>query len=127
MASSSYLILLKLSTWFGCLSRPSEFRSISDNLILILFLSSVFGRTPRDIREWTQPPEFQYAIYYSNVVSRCVITDKKRQFDVVNSAVHGCCWISFRTSGTSCRRRSSHRFLDEFLGVQVSTHVRLCL
>jgi hypothetical protein len=25
--------------------------------------SSVFGRTPRDIREWTQPPEFEYAIY----------------------------------------------------------------
>ena len=26
-------------------------------------LFSVFGRTPRDIREWTQPPDFEYAIY----------------------------------------------------------------
>lgn len=27
------------------------------------FCHSLFGRTPRDIREWTQPPEFQYAIH----------------------------------------------------------------
>ena len=33
------------------------------------YWDSVFGRTPRDIREWTQPPDFQYAIYYSNIVS----------------------------------------------------------
>jgi calcium permeable stress-gated cation channel len=26
-------------------------------------LCSFLGRTPREIREWTQPPEFQYAIY----------------------------------------------------------------
>ena len=25
--------------------------------------TSVLGRTPRDYREFTQPPEFQYAIY----------------------------------------------------------------
>ena len=24
---------------------------------------SILGRTPRDYREYTQPPEFQYAIY----------------------------------------------------------------
>ncbi|KAK0460943.1 DUF221-domain-containing protein [Desarmillaria tabescens] len=29
---------------------------------------SVFGRTPRDIREWTQPPEFEYALYYANLL-----------------------------------------------------------
>ncbi|KIK61133.1 hypothetical protein GYMLUDRAFT_85115 [Collybiopsis luxurians FD-317 M1] len=28
----------------------------------------LFGRTPRDIREWTQPPEFPYAVYYSNLL-----------------------------------------------------------
>lgn len=28
----------------------------------------VFGRTPRDIREWTKPPDFEYAIYYCNLV-----------------------------------------------------------
>ncbi|KAG6857190.1 hypothetical protein H0H87_008255 [Tephrocybe sp. NHM501043] len=38
------------------------------NLIWISFKTRAFGRTPRDIREWTQPPEFQYAIYYSNVL-----------------------------------------------------------
>ncbi len=24
---------------------------------------SALGRTPRDIREWTQPPDFQYSVY----------------------------------------------------------------
>ncbi|KAG1903283.1 uncharacterized protein F5891DRAFT_1211537 [Suillus fuscotomentosus] len=35
------------------------------NLLWTSFKTRVFGRTPRDIREWTQPPEFEYAIYYS--------------------------------------------------------------
>ncbi|KAF9228428.1 DUF221-domain-containing protein [Gyrodon lividus] len=38
------------------------------NLVWTSFKTRVFGRTPRDIREWTQPPEFQYAIYYSNTL-----------------------------------------------------------
>ncbi|KAJ7668651.1 hypothetical protein DFH06DRAFT_942076, partial [Mycena polygramma] len=38
------------------------------NLLWLSFKTRVFGRTPRDIREWTQPPEFQYAIYYSNIL-----------------------------------------------------------
>ncbi|KAJ4483501.1 hypothetical protein J3R30DRAFT_3402189 [Lentinula aciculospora] len=38
------------------------------NLVWISIKTRLFGRTPRDIREWTQPPEFQYAIYYSNTV-----------------------------------------------------------
>ncbi|RDB25480.1 hypothetical protein Hypma_007600 [Hypsizygus marmoreus] len=38
------------------------------NLIWISIKTRVFGRTPRDIREWTQPPDFQYAIYYSNIL-----------------------------------------------------------
>ncbi|KAF8891786.1 hypothetical protein BD779DRAFT_1670745 [Infundibulicybe gibba] len=38
------------------------------NLVWISFKTHVFGRTPRDIREWTQPPDFQYAIYYSNLL-----------------------------------------------------------
>ncbi|KAF8526059.1 DUF221-domain-containing protein [Hysterangium stoloniferum] len=28
----------------------------------------LFGRTPRDIREWTQPPDFEYAVYYVNML-----------------------------------------------------------
>ncbi|KAJ7099573.1 hypothetical protein B0H15DRAFT_937019 [Mycena belliarum] len=38
------------------------------NLLWLSFKTRVFGRTPRDIREWTQPPEFQYAVYYSNIL-----------------------------------------------------------
>ncbi|CAK5282398.1 unnamed protein product [Mycena citricolor] len=38
------------------------------NVIWIYIKTHLFGRTPRDIREWTQPPEFQYAIYYSNLL-----------------------------------------------------------
>jgi hypothetical protein len=33
------------------------------NLVIIWLKTRLFGRTPRDIREWTQPPEFEYAIY----------------------------------------------------------------
>ena len=36
--------------------------NVEPNLISTFFCS-LFGRTPRDIREWTQPPEFQYAVY----------------------------------------------------------------
>ncbi|CAL1711427.1 unnamed protein product [Somion occarium] len=38
------------------------------NLVWIFIKTHLFGRTPRDIREWTQPPEFQYAVYYSNIL-----------------------------------------------------------
>ncbi|KAL0570955.1 hypothetical protein V5O48_011012 [Marasmius crinis-equi] len=38
------------------------------NLVWIFIKTRLFGRTPRDIREWTQPPEFQYAIYYTNIL-----------------------------------------------------------
>ncbi|KAJ6593515.1 hypothetical protein B0H19DRAFT_916940 [Mycena capillaripes] len=34
------------------------------NLAWISFKTRVLGRTPRDIREWTQPPRFEYSIYY---------------------------------------------------------------
>ncbi|KAK7676754.1 hypothetical protein QCA50_020277 [Cerrena zonata] len=38
------------------------------NLVWIFIKKHLFGRTPRDIREWTQPPEFQYSVYYSNTL-----------------------------------------------------------
>ena len=38
------------------------------NLVLITIKKNLFGRTPREIREWTQPPEFEYAVYYSNIL-----------------------------------------------------------
>uniref|UniRef100_A0A8H7Y363 DUF221-domain-containing protein n=1 Tax=Psilocybe cubensis TaxID=181762 RepID=A0A8H7Y363_PSICU len=37
------------------------------NLVWLSFKTHVFGRTPRDIREWTQPPEFQYALFMGAV------------------------------------------------------------
>ncbi|GJE91360.1 hypothetical protein PsYK624_075090 [Phanerochaete sordida] len=38
------------------------------NLVWISFKKHFLGRTPREIREWTQPPDFQYAIYFSNIL-----------------------------------------------------------
>ncbi|KZT53055.1 DUF221-domain-containing protein [Calocera cornea HHB12733] len=38
------------------------------NLVWIFIRTHVFGRTPRDIRDWTKPPSFDYAIYFSNVL-----------------------------------------------------------
>ncbi|KAI0691098.1 hypothetical protein BC835DRAFT_1279760 [Cytidiella melzeri] len=38
------------------------------NLLFIMFKKHFLGRTPREIRDWTQPPEFQYAIYFSNIL-----------------------------------------------------------
>ncbi|KIP11341.1 hypothetical protein PHLGIDRAFT_99971 [Phlebiopsis gigantea 11061_1 CR5-6] len=38
------------------------------NLLWISFKKHFLGRTPREIREWTQPPEFQYAVYFSNML-----------------------------------------------------------
>jgi calcium permeable stress-gated cation channel len=38
----------------------SDFLVICSRSVAII---SVLGRTPRDYREFTQPPEFEYAIY----------------------------------------------------------------
>ena len=35
-------------------------------LLLVWFQKVFFGRTPRDVREYTKPPVFDYWIYYSN-------------------------------------------------------------
>ncbi|KAI5117067.1 hypothetical protein M0805_008813 [Coniferiporia weirii] len=43
------------------------------HLLIIWFKTWLFGRTPRDIREWTQPPDFEYAIYYSNILFMCAV------------------------------------------------------
>jgi calcium permeable stress-gated cation channel len=32
-------------------------------ILLIKMCFSLFGRTPRDIREWTQPQSFEYSVY----------------------------------------------------------------
>ncbi|KAF8161274.1 hypothetical protein B0H34DRAFT_840346 [Crassisporium funariophilum] len=38
------------------------------NLLWVSFKSRMHRRTPRDIREWTKPPAFEYAIQYSNLL-----------------------------------------------------------
>ncbi|EKM53375.1 uncharacterized protein PHACADRAFT_259710 [Phanerochaete carnosa HHB-10118-sp] len=38
------------------------------NLVLISFKKYFLGRTPREIRDWTQPADFPYAIYFSNLL-----------------------------------------------------------
>lgn len=38
------------------------------SLVLVFLKTHLFGRTPRDIREWTKPPEFDFAVYYSNIL-----------------------------------------------------------
>ncbi|KAI0313029.1 hypothetical protein OF83DRAFT_1176076, partial [Amylostereum chailletii] len=38
------------------------------NLAWIFIKTRLFGRTPRDHREYTQPQDFEYAIYYSNIM-----------------------------------------------------------
>ncbi|GAA6058859.1 hypothetical protein JCM10212_002803 [Sporobolomyces blumeae] len=36
------------------------------SLLLVWFRTRMFGRTPREIREWTKPPVFDFPVYYSN-------------------------------------------------------------
>ncbi|GAA5992952.1 hypothetical protein JCM5350_003057 [Sporobolomyces pararoseus] len=36
------------------------------SLLLVWFRTRMFGRTPREIREWTKPPIFDFPVYYSN-------------------------------------------------------------
>ncbi|EIW54410.1 DUF221-domain-containing protein [Trametes versicolor FP-101664 SS1] len=43
------------------------------NLFVIFIKTHLFGRTPREIREWTQPPDFQYAIYFANLLFMGVV------------------------------------------------------
>ncbi|KAG8852941.1 hypothetical protein FRB96_008460 [Tulasnella sp. 330] len=38
------------------------------NVVWLWIKTRLFGRTPRDIREWTQPPAFHFAIYFSNML-----------------------------------------------------------
>lgn len=37
-------------------------------LLWVWFQTKLFGRTPRDVREYTKPPSFDYAVYYSNLL-----------------------------------------------------------
>ncbi|KAI5480148.1 hypothetical protein MNV49_001808 [Pseudohyphozyma bogoriensis] len=43
------------------------------SLIFIWFRTKLFGRTPREIREWTKPQEFDYAVFFSNHILMVVV------------------------------------------------------
>lgn len=38
------------------------------SLLLVFIRTKIWGRTPREIREWTKPPEFDYSVYSANVL-----------------------------------------------------------
>ncbi|CAH7672629.1 hypothetical protein PPACK8108_LOCUS7443 [Phakopsora pachyrhizi] len=38
------------------------------SLVWIIIRTKVWGRTPREIREWTKPPEFDYSVYTANML-----------------------------------------------------------
>ena len=42
-------------------------------LLIIWFRTKLFGRTPREIREATKPPEFDYAVYWANHLLMIVV------------------------------------------------------
>lgn len=50
------LMLISLKTQYVDVDFPM---ACSQSVVVI----SILGRTPRDYREYTQPPEFEYAIY----------------------------------------------------------------
>lgn len=56
-------------TWFPL----RGFTSVLDlvqimSLLLVFIRTKIWGRTPREIREWTKPPEFDYSVYSANVL-----------------------------------------------------------
>lgn len=38
------------------------------SLLLVFIRTKLFGRTPREIREWTKPPDFDYSVYSANML-----------------------------------------------------------
>ena len=44
-------------------SFKTQYVAITKQELCNTYIASVLGRTPRDIREWTQPPDFQYSVY----------------------------------------------------------------
>ncbi|KAG8921438.1 hypothetical protein FRC00_008647, partial [Tulasnella sp. 408] len=44
------------------------------NVVWMSIKTRLFGRTPRDIREWTQPPAFEFAVYFSNMLFMAAVS-----------------------------------------------------
>jgi calcium permeable stress-gated cation channel len=69
-------------TWFP-LRGFSAFFDLAQ-LVKLLWISvktRLFGRTPREIKEWTKPPEFDYPVYYSNSLFMLSVGLVSRNFE----------------------------------------------
>ncbi len=63
-----FLVIFDLAQIVNLLWISFKTQYVSFDVFFYVYLSSmdtisILGRTPRDHREFTQPPEFQYAIY----------------------------------------------------------------
>lgn len=59
--SNYWLTWLPLRMWMSTFDLAQGVK-----LVLVWIQKAFFGRTPRDVREYTSPPNFEYAIYYGN-------------------------------------------------------------
>ncbi|PWN37890.1 DUF221-domain-containing protein [Meira miltonrushii] len=59
--SNYWLTWLPLRMWMSTFDLAQGIK-----LVLVWIQKGLFGRTPRDVREYTKPPSFEYAIYYAN-------------------------------------------------------------
>lgn len=67
-------------TWMPMRMWQSTYDLAQGHKLILVWLHSIyFGRTPRDAREFTKPPHFEYAIYYGNFL-----------FVFAVGAVYGC-------------------------------------
>lgn len=65
-------------------------------LLYTWILSAFLGRTPRDIREFTKPPSFDYAIYYANMLFLFAVGMLYATLaPLVLAFVAVCAWVSF--------------------------------
>lgn len=68
------------------------------SLLLVFIRTKIWGRTPREIREWTKPPEFDYSVYSANVLLMLLVAFVYAPLAplvplLASAAFFACCWI----------------------------------
>jgi hypothetical protein len=96
-------------------------------LLWLSFKTHILGRTPRDHREFTRPQEFEYSIYYSNIVRFSCYLYSNALLLMVTVVVYGCCRTCFRSARTTGRGCCCNCVLDQLLGLQIPVDVCLCV
>lgn len=97
--------------------------------MLVWAKARLFGRTPREIREWTKPPKFDYAVYVGTKAYRkaknaqtetivCLID--RQQFADRRSGTYLC------TLGASSPSPGRFRLLRVIHDLQATAAVRRC-